>query len=129
LAILADGGGHATVAADAFSEHGLQLAALADDTRKRLAATLPATASVANPIDIAGGTDDNPAVFADCARILLQDESVDGLLITGLYGGYGLRFSHSLADIELATTERIAALSREFDKPIIVHSLYGTLHA
>lgn len=129
LAVLADGGGHATVAADALTEHDLPLARIGDETRRRLAAKLPPAASVANPVDIAGGTDSNPAVFADCARILLEDEHVDGLLITGLYGGYGVRFSHSLAAIELETTDRIAALSRELGKPILVHSLYGTLHA
>lgn len=129
LAILADGGGHATVAADALSEHGLLLAPIGDETRRGLAEVLPAAASVANPVDIAGGTDSNPAIFADCVRILLEDESVDGLLITGLYGGYGVRFSHSLSDIELETTDRIAALSRKLGKPVMVHSLYGTLHA
>src|SRR5699024_9932282 len=31
--------------------------------------------------------------------------------------------------IELETTTRIAALSREYGKPIVIHSLYSTLHA
>src|SRR5699024_2506073 len=56
IAILADGGGHATIAADALSEHGLELAQLSADTQQALAHTLPTTASLANPIDIAGGT-------------------------------------------------------------------------
>lgn len=129
IAVLADGGGHATIAADTLTEQGLTLAPLAETTQEKLAAILPAAASVANPVDVAGGTDSNPAIFADCARILLDDPSVDGLLITGLYGGYGIRFSQSLTTIELATTDRIAALSREFTKPVLVHSLYGTLHA
>ncbi len=129
LAILADGGGHATVAADALSEHGLALAPIGDETRQRLAATLPVAAPVANPVDMAGGADVNPAIFADCARILLADETVDGLLITGLYGGYSLRFSPRLAALERDTTEQIAALVQEFGKPILVHSLYGALHA
>src|SRR5699024_6834051 len=111
------------------SEHNLELAPLNTQTHQRLAQILPSAASLTNPIDVAGGTDSNPAIFADCARALLADESVDGLLITGLYGGYGVRFSHSLAAIELETTTRIAALSREYGKPIVVHSLYSTLHA
>src|SRR5699024_4166578 len=111
LAILADGGGHATIAADALSEHNLEVAPLNTQTHQRLAQILPSAASLTDPIDVAGGTDSNPAIFADCARALLADESVDGLLNTGLYGGYGVRFSHSLAAIELETTTRIAALS------------------
>ena len=129
LAVLADGGGHATIAADALTEHGLTLARLSEATRSRLGAVLPASAALANPVDVAGGTDANPAIFADCARILLEDPDVDGLLITGLYGGYGVRFSQSLAVIELETSDMISRLSVALGKPILVHSLYGSLGA
>lgn len=129
VAVLADGGGHAVIAADALSEHGLELARLSEDTRKRLAAILPSSAAVTNPVDVAGGTDSNPAVFADCAHILLADAAVGALLITGLYGGYGVRFSQSLTPIEMQASERIAALQRDSGKPVLVHSLYGSLYA
>ncbi len=129
VAVLADGGGHATIAADALTERGLKLASLNDGTKKELAAILPASAAVANPVDVAGGTDSNPAVFADCARILLADPGVDALLITGLYGGYGVRFSQTLTPIEMQTSERIVELHRESGKPVLVHSLYGSLYA
>jgi acetyltransferase len=129
VAVLADGGGHATIAADALTEQGLTLAAISDATKTALAAILPASAAVSNPVDVAGGTDSNPAMFADCARILLADPSVDGLLITGLFGGYGVRFSQTLMQIELDTSERVAALYHEFGKPVLVHSLYGSLYA
>ena len=129
VAVLADGGGHATIAADALTEQGLTLAAISDASKTALAAMLPPSAAVSNPVDVAGGTDSNPAVFAHCARILLADPSVDGLLITGLFGGYGVRFSQTLMQIELDTSEHIAALYDEFGKPILVHSLYGSLYA
>lgn len=129
VAVLADGGGHATIAADALTERGLNMAPLSESTRKELAAILPASAAVANPVDVAGGTDSNPAVFADCARILLADPAVDALLITGLYGGYGVRFSQTLTPIEMQASERIAKLHRESGKPVLVHSLYGSLYA
>ena len=129
VAVLADGGGHATIAADALTEHGLMLAQLGEGTRKGLAAILPASAAVVNPVDVAGGTDSNPAVFADCARILLADAGVDALLVTGLFGGYGVRFSQTLTPIEMQTSERIAKLHQEFGKPVLVHSLYGSLYA
>jgi acetate---CoA ligase (ADP-forming) len=129
VAVLADGGGHATIAADSLSESGLKLAELTEQTRARLAQILPASAATANPVDLAGGADSNPAVFAECARILLEDPSVDGLLITGLYGGYGVRFSQSLTPIEMETSARIAQMHDKFGKPVIVHSLYGSLYA
>jgi acetyltransferase len=129
VAVLADGGGHATIAADALTEHGLELAALSDITKQALAAILPPAAAVANPVDVAGGTDSNPAVFADCARILLQDPNVDGLIITGLFGGYGVRFSSTLTSVEMETSDRIAELHHLSRKPVLVHSLYGSLYA
>lgn len=129
VAVLADGGGHATIAADALTEYGLALAPLSEATRQALAAILPSSAAVANPVDVAGGTDSNPAVFADCVRILLADPSVAGLLITGLFGGYGVRFSETLTEIEMETSERIVTLRKTFGKPVLVHSLYGSLHA
>ncbi|HKX39840.1 MAG TPA: acetate--CoA ligase family protein [Burkholderiaceae bacterium] len=129
VAVLADGGGHATIAADALTEHGLVLATLADRTKQELAAILPPAAAVANPVDVAGGTDSNPAAFAECARILLADPSVDALLVTGLFGGYGVRFSPTLTEAEMETSRRIATLHREYGKPVLVHSLYGSLYA
>ncbi|UVK36053.1 acetate--CoA ligase family protein (plasmid) [Mesorhizobium sp. AR10] len=129
LAILADGGGHATIAADALSERGLVLAPLSEETRRRLTAVLPPAASVVNPVDVAGGTDTDPSVFAACAEILLQDSMVDGLLISGLYGGYAVRFSQDLLAAEIDTTNLIAAMLRRFGKPVVVHSLYSALQA
>ncbi|ESY79357.1 acyl-CoA synthetase [Mesorhizobium sp. LNHC221B00] len=129
VAILADGGGHATIAADALCERGLVLAPLSEETRRRLAAVLPRAASIGNPIDVAGGTDADPLVFAACAEILLQDSMVDGLLISGLYGGYAVRFSRDLLAPELNATDMIGAISRRLGKPVVVHSLYSALQA
>ncbi|MER9457356.1 acetate--CoA ligase family protein [Mesorhizobium sp. M0478] len=129
LAILADGGGHATIAADALSERGLALAPMSEETRRRLAAVLPPAASVINPVDVAGGTDSDPSVFAACAEILLQDPMVDGLLISGLYGGYAVRFSEDLLAAEIDATNLISAMPRRFGKPVVVHSLYSALQA
>jgi hypothetical protein len=55
IAILADGGGHATIAADYLTELGIRLPELEKETRAKLKAILPANASLANPIDVAGG--------------------------------------------------------------------------
>ncbi len=127
VAILADGGGHATIAADSLTEAGVMLAPISAETRLKLTPILPPAASLANPVDVAGGTDNNPGVFADCAGILLQDEGVDALLIVGLFGGYKLRFAESLGAIENETAIRLGALLRRFEKPVIVQSLYAPM--
>lgn len=125
IAILADGGGHATIAADYLAELGIKLPDLEEETRNKLAAILPANASLANPIDVAGGTDQDPGIFADCAEILLSDRNIHGLLIVGLFGGYGIRFAKKLAFIEEDASHRMGKLMGSTQKPILLHSLYN----
>jgi len=124
VAILADGGGHATIAADVLTDHGLSIPRLDRATRDRLAAVLSPNATLSNPVDVAGSTDADPGVFAECARILLESDQVGGLLLVGLFGGYGLRFAERLAFIEEDAAHRMGKLVRETGKPIVVHSLY-----
>ncbi len=126
VAILADGGGHATIAADLLTDLGMQIPVLAEKTQQRLRQVLPDAASVPNPVDVAGGTDDNPAVFADCAKIILNDPNVDGLLIVGLFGGYGIRFAESLSFMEEDAAHRMGKLVAKRRKPIVLHSLFAS---
>ncbi|HSO20988.1 MAG TPA: acetate--CoA ligase family protein, partial [Desulfosarcina sp.] len=126
IAILADGGGHATIAADTLTDLGVQIPELEEKTQAKLRAILPGGAAVRNPIDVAGGTDDNPAVFADCANIILGDANVGGLLIVGLFGGYGIRFAESLAMMEEDAAHRMGKMVKSRKKAIVVHSLYNS---
>jgi len=125
IAILADGGGHATIAADYLTELGIKIPEIEEETREKLDAILPPNASLANPIDVAGGTDQNPAIFADCAEILLNDKNIHGLLVVGLFGGYGIRFAKKLAFKEEDAAHRMGKLVRRTGKPIVLHSLYN----
>jgi acetyltransferase len=126
IAILADGGGHATIAADTLTDLGVRIPELEAKTQDKLRAILPGGASVRNPIDVAGGTDDNPAVFADCAKVILGDPNVGGLLIVGLFGGYGIRFAESLALMEEDAAHRMGKMVKTRNKAIVVHSLYNS---
>jgi len=126
VAILADGGGHATIAADILTDFGVQIPALNPKTQARLRAILPAAASVVNPIDVAGGTDADPSVFADCTHTILNDPNVGGLLIVGLFGGYGIRFAESLKWKEEDAAHRMGKILQRRKKPIVLHSLYSS---
>ena len=125
VAILADGGGHATVAADILSDYGVDIPQLGEKTQQRLAEILPPNASLKNPVDVAGGTDENPSLFADCAKIILNDSSIDGLLIVGLFGGYSIRFADTLRFMEEDAAHRMGKLVKKVEKPIILQSLYA----
>ncbi|MDM8523456.1 acetate--CoA ligase family protein [Desulfococcaceae bacterium HSG8] len=126
IAILADGGGHATIAADILTDLGVNVPELSEKTQAKLKDILPGAAAVTNPVDVAGGTDADPALFADCADIILKDNNIGGLLIVGLFGGYGIRFAESLAMKEEDAAHRMGKMVKKRHKPIIVHSLYNS---
>ncbi len=125
IAILADGGGHATIAADLLSDANIDIPTLSEKTQDKLREILPAAAAVGNPVDVAGGADADPVVFAKCANILLHDPQIGGLLLVGLFGGYGIRFFEKLAFEEEDAAHQMGKLVRSTKKPIVVHSLYN----
>ncbi|MDX9786226.1 MAG: acetate--CoA ligase family protein [Desulfobacterales bacterium] len=124
VAILADGGGHATIAADLLTDLGMHIPELNEKTQAKLRKILPAGAAVRNPVDVAGGTDAEPALMAECAKIIMKDPQVGGLLIAGLFGGYGIRFSETLSLQEEDAAHQMGKIVKKQEKPIIVHSLY-----
>ncbi|MFD1564504.1 acetate--CoA ligase family protein [Haloarchaeobius amylolyticus] len=124
VAILADGGGHATLAADALAERGLSVPQLTEETQAKLKAVLPDAASVVNPVDVAGGTDDDQSVFVDCAAAIIADPNVDALVLSGLFGGYGIRFADQYTEVEIEAAHDLADLADEHGKPLVVQSAY-----
>ena len=126
VAILADGGGHATIAADLLTDLGVKIPQLAQETQEKLKAILPFAASVPNPVDVAGGTDADPSLFADCASIILSDPNVGGLMLVGLFGGYGIRFAESLSLMEEDAAHQMGKMVNKWGKPILVHSLFAS---
>lgn len=124
VAILADGGGHATLAADALAERELSIPQLTDETQQTLRDVLPDAASVINPVDVAGGTDEDPSVFVDCAEAIITDPNVDTLMLSGLFGGYGIRFAQQYTEVEIEAAHDLADLAAEHEKPLVVQSAY-----
>ncbi|HLU14767.1 MAG TPA: acetate--CoA ligase family protein [Burkholderiaceae bacterium] len=125
IAIIADGGGQATIAADRIIEAGLRLAELSQSTRDRLAEVLLPQASLANPVDVAGTSDTNPEVLAQCVEIVAKDESVDAIMLVGMFGGYHIRFDHSLLGAEIRCAASMIAFASQSDVPLVVHSIYA----
>ncbi|GGX82402.1 acyl-CoA synthetase [Litchfieldella qijiaojingensis] len=124
VAVLADGGGQATIASDRLAEAGLELAELSDTTRERLAEILLPQASLANPVDVAGSSDTKPSLLAECMAILTEDDNVDSVFLVGMFGGYSIRFAEELLGDEMRGAESMIELSRRTDKPLVIYSLY-----
>jgi acetate---CoA ligase (ADP-forming) len=125
VAVLSDGGGHATLAADTLTAYGVPLARLSRDTERKLRGLLGPNASLANPIDVAGAADREPRVFLATLRLVAGDPAVGGVLMVGLFGGYAIRFAADLAEAELATAREMARAMSLSRKPLVVHSLYA----
>ncbi len=77
--ILTISGGERLLIADAAEETGIRLARFDDATADGLAASLPAYASIANPLDTtgAGVVDGNATVHRQAASLVCQDPNVD----------------------------------------------------
>ncbi|MWJ29140.1 CoA-binding protein [Halomonas sp. ZH2S] len=127
VAVIADGGGQATIASDRLAEAGLALAELSDTSRERLRTILLPQASTRNPVDVAGSSDSNPALLAECMRIVAEDDNVDSVLLVGMFGGYSLRFAESLLGDEMRGAEAMVDLSNATDKPLVIYSLYAPI--
>ncbi len=120
VAVLGDGGGHGVVAADVVSRLGLRLPILSDELAGALAVELPVTASVKNPVDFAGGAEQDLTSFERVGRLLAASGEVDALLVTGYFGGYG-------TDVEREVATALARAAS--DVPLVVHTLYPDTEA
>ncbi|MDP2169140.1 MAG: acetate--CoA ligase family protein [Rhodocyclaceae bacterium] len=127
VAVISDGGGQATIATDRLSEAGLELAELTDATRQHLADILLPQASLANPVDVAGSSDANPALLAECMKIVAADDNVDAVFLVGMFGGYHTRFAETLLGDEMRGAEAMIELARHSAKPLVIYSLYAPI--
>ena len=80
VAVLSEGGGPITVAADALVEQGLELAQLTPATQARIHEVVPNATAISNPVDAGGGTDPRAEYYGLCGRAILEDPNVDALL-------------------------------------------------
>ncbi|TVT57976.1 MAG: CoA-binding protein [Azoarcus sp. PHD] len=127
VAVIADGGGQATIASDRLAEAGLELAELSEHTRRRLGEILLPQASLVNPVDVAGSSDANPALLAECMEIVAEDDNVDSIFLVGMFGGYSIRFAEDLLGGEMRGAESMIELARRVDKAVVVYSLYAPI--
>ncbi len=125
IAIIGDGGGSVVAAGDAATRAGLTVRVLCAETQQRLSALMPARATAANPIDVAGAADEDPMALAHLAEVCLQDHEVDGVIITGLFGGYRWLLSEELGSREEAAAHELGNLVRRYQKPLLLQTIYA----
>jgi acyl-CoA synthetase (NDP forming) len=123
LAVVADGGGHAAVAADCASAAGLELPALSSPLQERLRAALPDTAATANPVDLAGGGEQDLNSYADVLGAVLASGEVDAALLSGYFGGYS-ELSEDFRAREVAVADDLARSALASGRPLVAHSMH-----
>ncbi|MFN3241424.1 MAG: acetate--CoA ligase family protein [Planctomycetota bacterium] len=123
LAVITDGGGHGTLAADALHNLQVDLVELASPTVATLRAEVGG--EVGNPLDLAGRADADPMAFARCVEAIMEDDHVGTVLIVGLFGGYHRRFAAELLAREVAAAQALVECGRKHNRALVVHSLYA----
>ncbi|MDY6821635.1 MAG: acetate--CoA ligase family protein [Deferribacterota bacterium] len=97
--ILTNAGGPGIISTDAFVENGIKMAELSESSLNKLKYSLPAEASLKNPIDILG--DATAERYKKSLEILLQDDQVDGvhILLTPQFMTKPLEIAKILPDV------------------------------
>jgi len=125
IAIIGDGGGSVVATGDAAIRAGLEVPILSAETRQALSKLMPARATSTNPVDVAGAADEDPLAFAWLTEVCLKDPQVDGVIITGLFGGYRWLLSEDFGPREEAAAHELGKLARQYQKPVLVQTIYA----
>ena len=123
MAVVADGGGHGALAAGLLERGGLVVPPLPSGVRAEIAALLPPAAAAGNPVDLAGGGERDIRTFARVFDVLAASGAVDGVLLSGFFGGYG-GYGEAVAAAEVAVAGELARLASASGVPLVVHSMH-----
>ncbi len=122
VAVFADGGGHASIGSDCAAAAGLQVVEFSATLQDAVAAELPPSAVVSNPIDVAGGGEQDITCFPRVLNHLLTAPEVDATLVTGYFGGYG-SYGPDLAAREIRAAHTMAADTNSSAGTVVVQTM------
>jgi len=125
LAIMSEGGGDNSIAADNAEKYEMQVPILSDATQEKMKPILLAGMPAHNPIDYGGTAEENPDVITQCVRTCMEDDQVDGILITGFFGGFFDIIAPHIAALEEQTARDMVDLVKKYQKPLIVNTSYA----
>jgi acetyltransferase len=115
VALVGEGGGHATLITDAAAEAGLRVERFPDDLVEGFRSHLPPfIAILRNPVEFGGHSEYDIRVYEKVLGSVLEWPGCDQAI---LFGGYAL-YDEALAEF-------LARRRRETGKPILLHDLYA----
>lgn len=121
-AVFADGGGQASVASDSAAAQGLDVVEFSAALQEAIADELPPTAAVSNPVDVAGGGEQDIMCFSRVLEHLNASDAVDATLMSGYFGGYG-SYGPELAEREIEAARRMAASTAASESTVVVQTM------
>jgi len=125
VAIVSEGGGDNSVAADNAETCGLEVPVLPQQTQERIRPHLLAGMPASNPIDYGGTAEENPEVISRVVEVLMQDDAVDAVFMTGFFGGFKEIIAPHVGALEEKTSRELGRLMRQYGKPIAVHTSFA----
>lgn len=127
LAIVSEGGGDNSVAADNAEHFGLEVPVLPQAVQERIRPFLLAGMPASNPVDYGGTAEENPDMINKVVEVLMEDDSVDSVLVTGFFGGFKDIIAPHVAELEEKTSLELVRLMRQYGKPIAVHTSFANM--
>jgi acetyltransferase len=125
VAILSEGGGDNSIAADNAEIHGMEVPVLSRETQEKIKPFLLQGMPASNPIDYGGTAEENPHMITECVKVCMQSGEVDGIYITGFFGGFKDIIAPHVAELEEQTSKDLVELVKQFKKPLFVNTSYA----
>ena len=123
ISVIGDGGGHVALAADRLAAHGVRVDPFTEQTSARIAEVLPPTATSGNPVDVAGGGEEDIWTFGRAVQVMAESGEADAVILTGYFGGYSEQ-SGPYAKEEIEVANKMADDAENARCPLIVQTMY-----
>jgi acetyltransferase len=101
VAILSEGGGDNSIAADNAEKYGMDVSVLSTKTQEKM-----------KPFLLEG----------KCVKICMEDDQVDGIFLTGFFGGFKDIIAPHVAELEEKASKDMVDLVQKYKKPLFVHT-------
>ncbi|MEA3358835.1 MAG: acetate--CoA ligase family protein [Thermodesulfobacteriota bacterium] len=125
VTILSEGGGDNSVAADNAETYGMEVPVLSEETQEKIRPFLLEGMPASNPIDYGGTAEENPHMITECVNACMQDDNIDGVYITGFFGGFKDIIAPHVAELEEKTSRDLTELVEKYEKPLFVHTSFA----
>jgi len=98
---------------------------LGQETQERMKPFLLEGMPAGNPIDYGGTAEENPHMITECVKVCMEDDEVDGIYITGFFGGFKDIIAPHVAELEEQASLDMVELVKTYEKPLFVHTSFA----